>query len=481
MSMPDILTLLDEPGRPGIALDDGERSVSYAELGPSVRDLAGALTRQGVRAGDRVAVMLPNCVAAVQLYLACACVGAIWVGLNPAAPQAERDRQCALVRPVLTVTPETLSDLVADPAPWDGEPPDPQTPCAIGFSSGTTGTPKAVVHNRAAVSLTAAVSAQAQVRGDDRVGVSLPMSIHNLIVVGALQTLFAGATCVPVQRMNASGVAAACERWKLTRLNALVPTTIYDILHDDTISPDALSSVRIAGTGAAGLSEELRAAFEAKFGVRLIGSYGMTEAPAVVCIESPDRAHVEGGSGRPLPHVRVEACDDTGHPLPAGTEGELVVSAAETGPWAGMYRPAVGTWTQTGLQPRPGTRLRTGDRGWVDADGEVHVTGRQADVIVRGGVNVNAAEIESVLGRLAEIRDVAVLGEPDDRLGQRIIAFVEPAPGMVVEPERLRARAREVLAHGKVPDEFVIAALPRNAMGKVARGELREARLRACV
>src|SRR5690606_39418598 len=113
------------------------------------------------------------------------------------------------------------------------------------------------------------------------------------------------------------------------------------------------------------------------------------------------------------------------------------------------------------------------DWGGVDADGEGHVAGRQADVSVRGGVNVNAAEIESVLGRQAEIRDVAVLGEPDDRLGQLIIAFVEPAPGMVVEPERLRARAREVLARGKVPDEFVIAALPRNAMGKVARGRLR--------
>lgn len=377
------------------------------------------------------------------------------------------------MRPALVVTPVVLCELAADAEPADGQPPDPQVPCAIGFSSGTTGTPKAIVHSRAAVSLTAAVSARAQLRSDDRIGVILPMSIHNLIIVGGLQTLFAGATCIPVQRMNAAGVAAACERWRLTRLNALVPTTIYDMVHDDTVTPEALSSLRVVGTGAAGLSEELRTAFETKFGVRLVASYGMTEAPAVVCIEAPDVPHVPGGSGRPLPHVRVAACDDSGQPLPARTQGELVISAAETGPWAGMYRPAVGTWTELGLQLRTDARLRSGDRGWVDTDGEVHVTARQADVIVRGGVNVNAAEIESVLGRLAEIRDVAVIGEPDDRLGERIVAFVQSAPGATVDPEKLRVQAREMLAHGKVPDEFVVTVLPRNGMGKVARGQLR--------
>jgi acyl-coenzyme A synthetase/AMP-(fatty) acid ligase len=484
MPAPDFLTVLDRPRAGGTALDDGERTLGYAELGPAVRELAGALTRHGVEPGDRVAVMLPNCVAAVELYLACAWLGAIWVGLNPAAPQAERDRQCRLVRPAVVVTgdgaPEpcavgrvvAVAALNAERVPFDAAPPDPHVPCAIGFSSGTTGTPKAVVHSRAAVSLTAATLAAAQLRADDRVGIVLPMSIHNLMVVGPIQTLFAGATCVPVPRMNAAGVVAACQRHQLTRLTALVPTTIYDLVHDDTITGTELSTLRTAGTGAAGLVEELRSAFEEKFGVRLVGSYGMTEAPGPVCIEDPARPHVAGGSGRPLPHVRVQACDETGRPLPPGAEGELVVSAAESGPWAGLYRPALGTWTETGLQPRPDIVLRTGDRGWVDAHGEIHVTGRQADVIVRGGVNVNAAEIESVLGQLDEIRDLAVIGEPDDRLGQRIVAFVEPAPGAAPDPEQLRRRARGLLAHGKVPDEFVVTTLPRNAMGKVARGRL---------
>ncbi|MGV0793490.1 class I adenylate-forming enzyme family protein [Mycolicibacterium sp. XJ1819] len=472
---PDFLAVLDRPDASVVALEDADRTVSYAELGDSVRRLATALAHRGVSSGDRVAAMLPNSAASVELYLATALLGAIWVGINPNAPEAERERQGALVAPTLTVTPDVLSSLsAADLRPLRAEPPDPSVPCAIGFSSGTTGTPKAVVHSRSGVSLVAAVLAQTR-SPDDRIGVVLPMSIHNLIAVGVLPALFAGATCVAVNRMNAAGVAAACRERRLTMVNALVPATIHDLVHDEAITGDTLASLRMAGTGAAGLSEALRAAFEAKFGRRLVGTYGMTEAPGVVCIEDADTPHVAGASGKPLPHLTVAACDGNGRRLPAGHEGELTVCAAATGPWAGVWRPAIGTWTESGFEARPETEkcLRTGDYGRVSADGTVHVTGRSADVIVRGGVNVNAAEVESVLGQLPGVRGVAVVGEDDERLGQRIVAFVELTSGHVAEAATLRDAAREVLAHGKVPDDFVIGVLPRNDMGKVARTQLR--------
>jgi acyl-CoA synthetase (AMP-forming)/AMP-acid ligase II len=484
---PDILTLLDRPAGGGAALEDAHRSVSYAELGRSVRALAGALTRHGVSRGDRVAVMVPNSAASVELYLACALLGAIWVGINPAAPQAERDRQCRLVTPTVIVTEnapsvkpvsgrivELASLSEADTEGRDVATPEPAAACAIGFSSGTTGTPKALVHSRTGISLAAAMLAKAHLRADDRVGVILPLSVHNVMVVSAIAALFARATCVVVERMNAAGVAAACLDRKLTTLSALVPTKIYDLVHDDTIPPPALASLRLAGTGAAGLSEELRSAFEAKFGVRLVGSYGMTEAPGVVCIEDADVPHVAGACGMPLPHLAVHACDEHGRPLPAGQSGELMVCAAERRPWADVYRPAIGAWTEHGLARRsPAEKgFRTGDYGWVDDHGMVYVSGRRADIIVRGGVNVNAAELESVLGQLPGIRGIAVVGEHDDRLGQRIVAFVEPTAGVTVDAAQLRSQARGVLAHGKVPDEFVVGVLPRNAMGKVARAHL---------
>ena len=431
--------------------------------------------------------MLPNSPHAVQAYLAVAALGAIWVGMNPAAPVAERDRQCGLVRPTVIISDAAsswnppvgrvvlLSELGDATDPYAGPRPDLDEPCALGFSSGTTGTPKAFVHNRRAVSLTAAVYAQqAQLHSDDNVGIILPLSIHNLMVVGVLPALFAGATVIPVQRMSALGVAAACAEHRLTTLTALVPATVYDLVHDDRIAPESLATLRYAGTGAANLTEKLRFDFERKFGIALVGSYGMTEAPGVVCTEDPDEAHRPGGSGRPLPHVEVEASDDTGRIMVARQEGELIVRPSRSGRWAGHYAPSVGMWTVDGLVMRdPGDRvLRTGDYGWVDYDGAVFVTGRKADVIIRGGVNVNAAELESILGRLPQVRDIAVIGADDDRLGQRIVAHVEPTAGGSLDPELLRAQARSVLAHGKVPDEFVVHTLPRNAMGKVARAEL---------
>ena len=291
----------------------------------------------------------------------------------------------------------------------------------------------------------------------------------------ALATLYAAATCVPIERMKAASVAAACRDRRLTKVNALVPATICDLVHDDTIDRTSLSTLRVAGTGAAGLTEELRAEFEAKFGVRLLGSYGMTEAPGAVCVEGVGYPHAPGGSGRSLPHVLVESVDADDRPLGPNEEGDLVIRAADSGPWVGQFRPAIGRWTERGVQRRPvdDLILRTGDRGRVDADGIVYVAGCRDDVIIRGGVNVNAAEVESVLSDIPRVREAAVLGVSDPRLGQRIVAFVEPTSGATVDSTSLHHHARRLLSHAKVvPDDFVIRPLPRNAMGKVARGDL---------
>ena len=467
MAEPDVLDLLDIHSD-RVALEDAGRTLTYAELGPSVRTVAAMLQRRGVSPGDRVASVLPNSVAAVELYLASAYVGAIWVGINPAAPEAERARQLDLVTPAVVVTTHDMASVPAETV--DAARPHLSTPSAIGFSSGTTGTPKALVHTRSGVSLAAAALSAAQLCSDDRVGIILPISIHNLMVVGAMATLFAGATCVITDQMNATGVAASCWDRQLTRVNALVPATIYDLVHDDAVVTADLATLRHAGTGAAGLSEDLRVAFETKFGKRLVGTYGMTEAPGVVALEDAAAPRRQGSSGTPLRHLAVTVRDEHDTPLPAGQEGELMVGPAPDS----SYRPALGVWTEHGLVRRDESEstFRTGDYGWIDHDGTVHVSGRKADVILRGGVNVNAAELENVLGELAAVRDIAVVGERDDRLGQRIVAFVEPTAGATVDAAWLRQQARGMLAHGKVPDEFIVGVLPRNAMGKVVRAEL---------
>jgi len=467
-SPPDLLDLIGLAGA-GIAIEDGELNVSYQLLPATVQARARALARSGVRSGDRVVVMAPNSGAAIEIYFACLLIGAIWVGVNPAAPTAEKDRQCGIVQPRLVVAEDPVAaprrmrciDLAAITAePLDGTWEHPRPPlnatCAIAFTSGTTSTPKTVPHTRAAVSLAAAAYAQ-RLNAADRIGIVLPLSIHNMMVVAAAATLLAGATAVIVDKFNASGVAEACRRQRLSMLNALVPTTIHDLVHDEAIAGDSLASLRYAGTGAAGLSEDLRASFEVKFGVRLCSSYGMTEAPGPVCTEHPDQPHQPGASGVALPHVSIWTSDDVGERLPAGERGELCIGPSKSGPWAGLFS----------------RTLHTGDIGEVGADGSVFVLGRKGNVIVRGGVNVNAGELEALLVTIPEVRDVAIVGEPDTRLGERIIAFVEAQRGATVHPAMLRSAAQALLAHAKVPDEFVVVEeLPRNAMGKIERPRL---------
>ena len=466
---PDLLDLLDAA--------TGERAAAHADLRPNVLALAVALKRRGVVEGDRVVALMGNRFEVVELYLACVRLGAIWVGVNPNAPQVERNRQIALVAPRLVVVDRVSEGIVPATTVFaaelaaerdqldDSDRPELDMACAIAFTSGTTALPKTVVHSRAAVSLAAAALARNRIYAHDRVGVVLPLAIHNVVIVGAFAPLMAGARVIPVPTMNARGVALACQSRALTLVTALVPATVYDLVHDDSIDSGMLSTLRYAGTGAAGLVEELRAAFESKFGIVLRGSYGMTEAPGPVAIEELDESHESGCSGTALPHVRITAdCD-----------GQLVVGPAASGPFRGLFRPPLGRWADDGLQSWPDdVALRTGDHGFVAPTGSVHVTSRRTGVIVRGGVNVDVGELESVLGEIRGVRGVAVVSEPDDRLGERIIAFVELRANVAVDPEVLRVEARSLLSHGKVPDDFVVVdALPRNAMGKVERTRLR--------
>lgn len=488
-STPDLLDLLETADRSGVAIHDDSRAVTYAELAPAVRCRAAALAGHGLAAGDRVVVVVANSAAAVEIYLGCLLLGAIWVGVNPAAPQAERQRLCALVRPALVVTDQPaaapggyrvveLSEVLDDTAgPWTKPAPPADRPCAIAFTSGTSGSPKPVVQTRAGASLTAAAAAT-RFRAGDRVGLILPLSIHNVMVVGAMATLLAGATAVVVTGLNARGVARACAEHQLTMLSALVPTTIFDLVHDDGIAPDALRSLRWAGSGGADLSDGLRAAFEDKFGVGVLGSYGLTEAGGVVCMEEPGTPHRPGCSGSALPHTRVEIRDETGQQLGPGQRGRVYVCPASDGPWAGLFSPPSWDWTEAGMRLRPEQPcLATGDFGALDGDGRVYIHGREAGMIVRGGVNVTSAEVEAVLAGFDTIREAVVVGEPDERLGERIVAFVEPKAGAAADAAQLTDQARKVLSRSQVPDEFVVvASLPRNALGKVVRAQLMSGR-----
>ena len=291
-----------------------------------------------------------------------------------------------------------------------------------------------------------------------------------MAVLTTLLVSQAGGCSIVMDRIDAEGVAEWIRAERITTWNG-PPALLHSLATMDSIDPADLSSLDEVWTGGADCPEAIRAAFEARFGLPVLATYGLSEAPTVVAIDDRSGAgHVEGGSGRPLPHLRVRIRDGDGAELPAGETGEICVAPADE-----RYRLMLGYWER----PEPtaevlaGGELHTGDLGYLDPDGVLHVRDRKSLVIIRGGANVYPAEVERVLLEAPGVGAGAVLGVPDERLGERVMAVVEPAPGATIDEDAVRAHCLANLARYKVPERFVVVdALPRNAMGKIVRTEL---------
>jgi long-chain acyl-CoA synthetase len=296
-----------------------------------------------------------------------------------------------------------------------------------------------------------------------RKGDCFPLTILNMQVLTTLLTAQAGGCAVIMDRIDAEGVAEWIRRERVTTWNG-PPALLHSLAERDDITRDDLSSLDEVWTGGADCPEHLRERFAARFGHAVHATYGLTEAPSVVAIDPRDGEHRPGASGVALPHLAVEVVD-----------GDICVGPVPDGPWAGVYR------TMLGYLDRPeataevlaGGVLHTGDIGEVDGDGFVYVRDRRNLVIIRGGANVYPAEVERALSEAPGVAGCAVFGIADDRLGERVMAVVEPAPGAVLDEEALRAHCLEQLAKYKVPDRIgVVDVIPRNAMGKVQRADL---------
>lgn len=478
------------------ALVDPHVRLTFAQLDRLTQRWAAAFAAQGLLPGDRVAVSLPNGVPIAVSFLAAQRGGLVWVGINRAYTEVEQrglltdsgarlllanevhgpdasmpnriDPESAAWRALVATAPDVV-DVVVDPV----------APAAIAYTSGTTGTPKGVVHSQRNILLPGAV---AQWRGDGagRIGMYLPMTSLNMQVLGTVYALVNGECLVCIPRSDVATVVAAVRDEQIVRLSAS-PTTVHDILGDPSIAASTLASLTDLTLGGAPTNPALEPRFRARFGHGFLSGYGLTEAPASVTRGRTGGPARPGSSGPPLPQYSIDIVDDDGVAQPTGDVGEICVRACDTGALAGVYTPMLGYWQRreaTAAALRGG-RLHTGDFGWLDDDGELYVVDRRVDLIVRGGSNVYPAEVERVLEADERISECVVVGRSDERLGQVPVAFVRTVPGATVTAAELLALAAESLARFKVPVavEFV-TDLPRNQMGKVLRTELR-ARLAA--
>ncbi|HVX22774.1 MAG TPA: AMP-binding protein [Acidimicrobiales bacterium] len=496
--VPDVEAVVSRDGR-----------YTFGSLATAAAVAAERLAGEGVAAGTRVAGSADNTADLVVAFLAAMSLGAVWVGLNRRLAPPEKAYILADSGAAVLVAPD---DTVAELAPRraglpdlratvpvaglgavggpgggsghtsggghatlpDPDAVDPFAAAAIAYTSGTTGHPKGVVHSQHNLLLPGAYLASTdEYPASIRIGVCMPLTILNLMVLGPLLGLQAAATTVVLDRIDTDGLTDWVAREGIETM-AVPPATLFDLAHRG--DPDGrLASWTRVQTGGGDCPDALLEQFERTLAKEVTRSYGLTEAPTLVSVEDRGRPHLSGASGRVLPYLDVAAADPSGRSLPPGTEGELCIRAAADGPWAGVWTPMLGYWGR----PEDTARvlvdgvLHTGDMGSVDADGNVSVKDRRSNVIVRGGANVYPAEVERVLQAHPAVAASAVVGRPDPRLGRRVVAYVE-----LVEPvdaDDLRVHCAAELARYKVPEEIVVMDhLPRNAMGKVLRQQLAE-------
>jgi long-chain acyl-CoA synthetase len=458
-------------------------TLTYRQLDACADACAAALWARGVRSGDRVAACLPNDLEVVGAFHGAQRIGAIWVGIGEALTETEQRslvEHCApaaiLAGPHCKLSDSTVvtgsewSDLCASAPAAPRVESDPHAPAGIAYTSGTTGRPKGIVHSQHNLLLPGAVLVASRGWGPSlRKGDCLPLTILNMLVLTTLLTAQAGGCCIVMDRRDAEGIAEWVKRERVGVWNG-APAQLYDLARHPELDLSALTEV---WGGGGDCSDQLRETFHAVHGQHIRATYGLTEAPTVVAIDPVGEQWRGSASGRVLPHLQVTAEGDAGAPLEPGAEGELRIHATQTGPWTGAWTPMLGYWEDGEVRPSADAGL-TGDIGTVDAQGWLTVVGRKKVVVVRGGANVYPAEVERVLTASADVAAAAVFGIPDERLGERVAALVQPV-GQHVDLEQLRDACSRDLARYKVPEVWAaVPSLPTNAMGKVIRTGLAE-------
>ncbi|MBL0933440.1 MAG: o-succinylbenzoate--CoA ligase [Rhizobiaceae bacterium] len=471
-----------------VVTEDGAR-VSFAELEARSNGLAHLLAGMGIARGDRVGLFVPNGLAFIEFFLALAKLGAVTCALNTRLAASElasvvRDSDLSLA-----VVHPTLSDLAGQalagqaipvlstgadrPADLPDTPPtaqvEPTDTLVLVYTSGTTGRPKAVMitHEQmfwASLTMTASL--------DFRLG-----DVHLLPVpmfhVGGLSfichSIHLGITLVVPMRWNAERVAQLIEEEKVDHFFA-VPTMLLDLLGigDDEAST-RLRSVRWILTGAAPTPPSLIQRYAA-FGIPVMQSYGATETcgPGLFV----DQAHATakaGAIGRPFFHTEMRLVGDDGAPSRIGKPGELQLKGKHV--FAGYRNDPEATrqaFTEDGW-------LRTGDIGRQDEDDFVHLVDRRKNLIISGGENVYPREVEQVLETHPAVREVAVVGTPDARWGERVTALVVARPQSPTSQHELLEFCADRLARYKIPKAlFFVDSLPVNATGKLSRRDIVE-------
>ena len=476
---------------------DGRGAIDYSTLRASCRQLSAGFAAWGIRAGDTVSLVMPNGLQTIRVLLGAMCGG---ICVNPVnlLSQAEQIRyvldhsDCRLVvaapewaervgtvltgigreiRLVVIAADGDERDLgAAFPEASATSEPAPPTPDALAllmYTSGTTGVPKGVMLSQSNLVANAlAIADEHALSAADRVLAVLPLYHINAFAVTMLAPLAHGGSVAVLPKFSATTFWRDAIECRCTWLN-VVPTIVSYLLEGAAPAREQLAAIRFCRSASAALPAEHHRAFEARFGIGIIETMGLTET-AAPAFSNPLRAEERklGSVGR-ASGGEARVVDEQLAPVPDGTTGELVIRGPHV--MLGYYK----NDEATRASRTPDGWLRTGDLGHRDRDGFFFVTGRKKELIIKGGENIAPREIDEVLLRHPAVLEAAALGVPDRHYGQEIAACVVMREGVACDLDELRAFCVEHLGRYKAPSQIrSVAALPRGPSGKVQRLKL---------
>lgn len=481
------------PGRAALVDAATGHSLTWAEVDVEVNRRATRLAEAGMRPGDRVAVRMPNGIPYCLAVFGVLRAGGVLVPLNTDLPPAAvvdlmSDCQASVFigEPVDGVEVTTVLGTEPEGVDANGDLPEAVVPATGGediavlcYTSGTSGRPRGVLLSHRALLANVAQCAAlrpAPVTANDRVLLSLPLSHAYGLGPGLLQVTAAGATGVLLARFGTDDALTAIETNRITTMVGVPP--MYSALL--TVSDDrlrtALATVRLFTSGAAPLSPAVLAGIRRVTGLPVYEGYGLTETGPVLTSTLASGYAKAGSVGRPLPGVEIRLVDSDGDPLPGpDPDNELDDESGGTGLVAASGPNLFsGYWPDGGHGPDAQGWFRTGDIGYLDADGDLHLVDRANDLIIVNGFNVYPHEVEHVLSTLPGVVEVAAVGVPDERTGESVKVVLIAQPGADLTADQVIEHCETRLARFKVPTsvEFV-DTLPHSVTGKLARAFLR--------
>jgi long-chain acyl-CoA synthetase len=475
--------------RTAFKLDDIE--LSYSMLDEASQRVAALLQAKGLEPGDRVGLMLPNLPYFPTIYYGILRAGGTVVPMNVLLKgrevayylgdsgaklvfawhdfgehaekgAAEAGAECIMVAPGDFEREVLVHDPVADVAERAGD-----DTAVVLYTSGTTGQPKGaeLTHSNLRHNIDAVIGFMDFDENEVLLG-ALPL-FHSFGQTCTMNcAVCAGATVTMLPRFDPEKALEILERDRVTVFQG-VPTMYNALVHADGADSADVSTLRVCMSGGAAIAVELIRAFEDKFGCIILEGYGLSETSPVASFNHPDRERKAGSIGTPIEGVEMAVWDDDGNALPQGEVGEIVIRG---------HNIMKGYWQRpdaTAAAIDSDGWFRTGDMAKVDEDGFFFIVDRKKDLIIRGGYNVYPREVEEVLYEHPAIREAAVVGVPDEALGEEVGAAVVLCSGESITADELQRFVKAQVAAYKYPRKiWFLDELPKGPTGKILKREI---------